>query len=662
MVMHRPRPAAALVAISYMFSLAVANAGTTEALARARALLARDDAKGAVTVLERALPGDPAGRVELLALLRESYATAAKLAEAAGDSQAAELYRDNLEILNHKAGAKSAPPSRPAPAPAEAPAPKPEPSSAPAVASTDPEPPAAVSPLPPVPEPPAAVAALPPASGMPAPVEGGVPEPEHATRPSEEPSPAPSEVPAPLRDPSVAPASDPIADTPADRPESGVRTASLPSDEQPPASAPSKPAQPAGTSTSPGTGSTIMDADKAFREKRYAEAGRIYAALDRQNRLPKVRRDHWAYCRWVEVVRRMNAKPSTPQEWATIDAEIQSIRALSPRNWFGEYLRRRAAERSPGGTAARSNQVVVRGSAPDEPNVGAPSRSATAASRPAPAQPPADKATGEVPDVVRNQGLVGNWQIQQTTNFRILHADPALAARVAEVAEAARDSHLKRWAGADSKVVWSPRCDIYIYPDAKAFSRMTGQPEQSPGFSTMGMNSGRIIARRVNLRADHPNLLRAILPHEITHVVLADLFPNQQIPRWADEGMAVLSEPASEQRLRAADLEKPLATGRLFRVADLMVMDYPDGEHWALYYAQSVSLTRYLVNQGSPAQFIQFVQAAQKTGFEDELRRIYKIEGFSDLQKRWLTYARDKSSQEATVAATPADSTSSTSR
>ena len=53
---------------------------------------------------------------------------------------------------------------------------------------------------------------------------------------------------------------------------------------------------------------------------------------------------------------------------------------------------------------------------------------------------------------------------------------------------------------------------------------MTGQPEDSPGFSTMGLNAGKVVARRVNLRADHPNLVPAIVPHEVTHVVLADLW------------------------------------------------------------------------------------------------------------------------------------------
>ena len=148
--------------------------------------------------------------------------------------------------------------------------------------------------------------------------------------------------------------------------------------------------------------------------------------------------------------------------------------------------------------------------------------------------------------------------MRETPSFRILHVDPELAERAAEAAEAARDVQLRRWTGSAPKGPWTPKCEIYLYPTALVFSQMTGQPEESPGFSTMGMNGGRIIARRVNLRVDHPNLLRAILPHEITHVVLADLFPHQQIPRWADEGMAVLSEPASEQHLRAADLNDPL--------------------------------------------------------------------------------------------------------
>ncbi len=169
---------------------------------------------------------------------------------------------------------------------------------------------------------------------------------------------------------------------------------------------------------------------------------------------------------------------------------------------------------------------------------------------------------------------------------------------------------------------------------------MTGQPADSPGFSTMGMNEGQIISRRVNLRTDHDGLLDAVLPHEVTHVILADFFTEQQIPRWADEGMAVLTEPAGEQKRRAVDLVEPLGKNLLFPIEDLMKMDYPDNRYWSLYYAQSVSLTRFLVEQGTPAQLVQFLQGAQTKGFEAELKRIYKIDGFADLQARWVVYAR----------------------
>jgi hypothetical protein len=158
----------------------------------------------------------------------------------------------------------------------------------------------------------------------------------------------------------------------------------------------------------------------------------------------------------------------------------------------------------------------------------------------------------------------------------------------------------------------------------------------------MMCNGNRVVARRMNLRADHPLLVTAILPHEVTHVVLADLFTDQQIPRWADEGIAVLAEPHAEQETRAAELQEPLEAGRTFDLRKLMAMDYPDAKDWSLYYAQSVSLTRFLVEQGPPDKFVQFVQNSQRNGIEGALRGSYGIGGFADLQDRWMEYARQR--------------------
>lgn len=574
MVMHRSLTSARAAALPLFLLVALTQSPATYAEA---------DGPASVAALEAALPGAPAAdRPALLERLRQAYAEAARQAESKGNTREAEEYRDNLEILNRKPRVKTATPPAPAPQPepkAPEPAPRPE--------AKAPEP---VTPKPP-PDPDTEPV---PASSLPVPT------------PMNEPPPLAAPVAAPkalkARSAEIAIPSRTAAPEPKDDVESRLKTA-----------------------------------DTAFRAERYDEAGRIYAALAQEKSLPDKRRGHWAYCRAVEVVRKINARPASAQEWAAIDAEIQKIRVLSPTNWFGEYLRNLASERGrdPRARASQSsNKLTLRGASPEEP---AP-----------PQQPPAPQ-----PAQAAGPATQIPWSRQpvQTANFLVTHLDRdrELAERVAQAAEAARDSQVKRWGAVIASGTWSPRCEIVLFPTAKDFARETLQPAESPGFSTMGMNGGRIILRRVHLRVDHPNMVKAILPHEVTHVVLADLFPQQQIPRWADEGMAVLAEPKTEQAIRAADLDDPLKTGRLFTLKDLTAMDYPEPKHWALYYAQSVSLTRYLVETGSPAMFVRLVQESQQKGFETALREIYAVSDFQELQTRWSAYARERTDAEVAV-------------
>ena len=232
--------------------------------------------------------------------------------------------------------------------------------------------------------------------------------------------------------------------------------------------------------------------------------------------------------------------------------------------------------------------------------------------------------------------------MHETPNFRIFHTDARLAELAAEAAESVRAAQAKRWGSPALQKPWNPRCEIYLHPTGKAFAAATGQAETSPGFSTIESNGNRITTRRVLLRGDHPQLLTAILPHEVTHVVVADLFTDQQIPRWADEGIAVLSEPSAEQNLRAADLHDSLSAGQVFDLRKLMSIDTPDAKDWSLYYAQSVSLTRFLVEQGTPEQLIQFVRESGRKGIEPALREIYGIGGFAELEERWQAFAREQ--------------------
>ena len=384
---------------------------------------------------------------------------------------------------------------------------------------------------------------------------------------------------------------------------------------------------------------------------------------------------------------RINAPPKSNQEWDKIEQEIRSVQRLVPGNWYGEYLQNRVAEARK--AASRSGRLVVRGSAPDEnpprkfPKLLGRSRPSAPPSQPAAVAAGDEQALGlpagtdvkEAPrsaptepqsaapglalaaaDETPGTSTLG-WHVYESANFRVYHVDAAVASRRLRWPrpfDRNRPSGGDRW----RRVAPGRRsARFYLYPTPRDFAQMTGQPETSPGFSTMGINGKQIITRRVNLRANHPQLLTAILPHEVTHVVLADLFTEKQIPRWADEGMAVLAEPVSEQATRASDLAAPLEQNRLFRLSELMAIDYPNAESWSLYYAQSVSLTQFLVELASPEQFVAFVKSAQRQGIEQALRNVYHIEGFADLENRWQNYARR---QVATIAASKGSSAGAT--
>src|SRR5579862_258552 len=100
--MHRARAAAVLVALLSLALLGPALAGTPDPLGEARRLLSEEKPRAAVAVLEQALVDESAPRGETLGLLRQAYGAAAREADAAGKAHDAELFRDNLEILNRK--------------------------------------------------------------------------------------------------------------------------------------------------------------------------------------------------------------------------------------------------------------------------------------------------------------------------------------------------------------------------------------------------------------------------------------------------------------------------------------------------------------------------------------------------------------------------------
>ena len=156
-----------------------------------------------------------------------------------------------------------------------------------------------------------------------------------------------------------------------------------------------------------------------------------------------------------------------------------------------------------------------------------------------------------------------------------------------------------------------------------------------------GLKRDGILARRIDLRCDNCDPLTAALPHELTHVVLADRFLDQPLPRWADEGIAVMADTAEKRAGHDRDLRSAITSGTRIRLASLFKQEnYPRGQV-AAFYAQSSSVARLLVERDSEATFVKFIGRAMVAGYDMALQEVYGLSSVDELERLWMREVLD---------------------
>jgi hypothetical protein len=231
------------------------------------------------------------------------------------------------------------------------------------------------------------------------------------------------------------------------------------------------------------------------------------------------------------------------------------------------------------------------------------------------------------------------WNVLETQNFRFCSRGRlALTEAVLESTERMRRDLAEQWLGdVSSKDAWKPKCDIILHSTSEAYLKAVPGGEQTVGCSLINTNDGCVIGRRIDIRADRPGWLNSALAHELTHIVLADRFPDGRLPAWADEGMAVLADPNTKQDSHYHDLRVARSQRSTFRLVELFALSgYPAADRQAAFYGQSASLVGFLVGRGTPEQFVHFVRTAADAGYEAAVRDVYGMQGVRDLERRWL--------------------------
>lgn len=236
------------------------------------------------------------------------------------------------------------------------------------------------------------------------------------------------------------------------------------------------------------------------------------------------------------------------------------------------------------------------------------------------------------------------WEVAQTSHFVIFHnQEREFIEKVARIAETTRLKANRKWFGNDGEA-WTQKCELILHANVADYTHATGMPMASPGHTVIESDAGnRVVSRRIHLRYDAPGLLDALLPHETTHAVLAGQFGPHQVPRWADEGMALLSESKEKIALHRRALAECAENGELFSLKELIEMkDYPKPARIKAFYAQSVCLTDFLAKERGHVVFTKFVRDGLAKGYEVSLQRHYGCD-FAGLEERWQKFlAKEK--------------------
>ncbi|NQU24199.1 MAG: hypothetical protein HQ567_23200 [Candidatus Nealsonbacteria bacterium] len=242
--------------------------------------------------------------------------------------------------------------------------------------------------------------------------------------------------------------------------------------------------------------------------------------------------------------------------------------------------------------------------------------------------------------------LIAMGARSRTPNFVVEAPDPALAEQVARAAETWRRDLAVAWLG-KAMPNWSRPCPVTV---------RAGADLGAGAVTNFTFHDGEVFDWRMTVQGSVERILDSVLPHEITHMIFASHF-RRPVPRWADEGGATSVEHAAERNKHRKMLWQFLQTGRGIALNRMFaIKEYAESPAGVMpLYAQSYSLTEFLIQQGGQQKFVRFVgDGMDSDDWSGAIRRHYGVDGAGSLQTIWLAWVRRGSpSLKRTPAAAP---------
>ena len=235
----------------------------------------------------------------------------------------------------------------------------------------------------------------------------------------------------------------------------------------------------------------------------------------------------------------------------------------------------------------------------------------------------------------------------RTRNFLVTAPSRDIAQRIGERAEDCRRELAISWLGIELSP-WKEPCAVRVYV-------RTGKG--ATGETSFEFENRRPARLRMTVLGPLEELTESILPHEVSHLVLATHF-GRRLPPWIDEGASTLVESASEREKLRKAVRKILSGQRQLSITQLIALsEYP--RDIVPLYTQGHALSSFLIKRGGKKRFIQFVQdglarsdrmkSAQRSPsslaecWAQAIAAHYGFASLENLEARWLTWISDAS-------------------
>jgi hypothetical protein len=212
----------------------------------------------------------------------------------------------------------------------------------------------------------------------------------------------------------------------------------------------------------------------------------------------------------------------------------------------------------------------------------------------------------------------------RTQNFLIQAPTRELAKAVGDAAEVYRRDLAVHWLG-NPIPPWPVPCPVRVIAG------------NIPAQGVTTYNRAPVRDFQMEVVGTPERILDSVLPHEVTHTVLATHF-GRPLPRWADEGICTTVEHDAERSKHEVKLREFLASRRGIAMNRMFLLtEYPDDV--LPLYAQGYSVCRFLIEQQGPQAFIQFLEGyMQHPSWTDNIRNQYGYESLGELQDYWLAW------------------------